>query len=415
MKKAQFKLIGGLVFVLLIIFVAIFFYIGNKSTEVNSSELIHQAKGELIFKPQFVGPSFFQEGMASYSTRPVDTPLFTGGGATGEPLRLNLTEDLSGFISSSGEIFPPIYKSAYNYSEGLAAVSIEEDKYGAIDKKGNWVISPNYAWLSDFKNGLAQFKQNQDDKYGYLNKKGEVVIEAKFESAGQFSEKRALVCEVLTDYEDSTCGFIDEAGTPITDFVYSNYHSEVFSEGLAKVCQGKGKNLVCGYINLDGKIVYELTNDVYQNEYRDWSSTLNSFSGGLALYGGKWFDGIQKWGFMNKKFELQIPMMITKGLSGRISDPYDFSGDIQWQTLGTTKDNLGQSAAIDKFGKIKFYSTYDEIGWFSQGLSAVRIGNKWGFINQENELVVEAIYDDVRAYEGGFASVRVGDKWGVIN
>ena len=415
MKKATLNLIGGLLLFLLLTYLAFFFFAGNKNTENNFTELIHQAKGEVIFKPQFVGPSFFQEGMGSYSTRPVDAPLFVGGGATGEPFRLNLTEDLSGFISSSGDIFPPIYKAAYSYSEGLAAVSIDGEKYGAIDKKGIWVISPSFAWLNDFKNGLATFKKNENDKYGYLNKNGNVVIDAKFESAGQFSENRALVCEELTDYEDSTCGFIDETGTPITDFVYSQFHSNAFSEGLAKVCQGKGKNLTCGFIDLDGKIVKKLTNDVYQNEYGDWSSTLNSFSGGLALYGGQWFDGIQKWGFINKKFELQIPIMITKGLFGLNMDPDGFSGDIQWQTLGTTKDNPGQSAAIDKFGKIKFYSTYDEVSRFSQGLSAVRIGNKWGFINQENELVVEAIYDDVRAYEGGFASVRVGDKWGVIN
>jgi hypothetical protein len=54
-------------------------------------EDIHVAKGEIIFEPQFVGPSFFNEGMANYSTRPVDTPLFVGGGSTGQPLTLNLT------------------------------------------------------------------------------------------------------------------------------------------------------------------------------------------------------------------------------------------------------------------------------------------------------------------------------------
>jgi hypothetical protein len=376
---------------------------------------VHVAKGEIIFEPQFAGPTFFYEGMASYDTTPVDTPLFVGGGSTGEPLRFNFTEELNGFITSKGEIFPPIYRTAYGYSEGVATVSIEKDKFGVIDKKGKWLITPEYYWLSDFKNGLAVFQKNKDGKSGYLNLEGKIMIEPKYAEAQPFSEGRAMVCPEYANYDDSTCGFIDETGTPITSFTYSPYYSEAFSEGLAKICQGKGKDLSCGYIDLKGKVIYELTNDVYQTEYGDWSSTLGSFSGGLAPYGGRWFDGFQKWGFMNKEFELQIPMIITKPLGKASYSPWDFGESIQWQTLGKTKDNEGQMAAMDRNGTIKFYSTYDEVGWFSQGLSAVRMGNKWGFINQKNEVVVDIIYDDVRAYEGGFASVRVGDKWGVIN
>jgi hypothetical protein len=385
------------------------------SSENQVLDDIHIAKGEVIFEPQFVVPTFFNEGMAGYSTRPVDTPLFVGGGSTGEPLTFNLTDELNGFITSAGEIFPPIYKTAYAYSEGVAAVSVEEGKYGVIDKKGNWLISPKYYWLSDFANGLAVFQKNKNDKSGYINLDEEIVIEPKYAQAQPFSEGRAMVCPEYVDYDDSNCGFIDETGAPITSFTYSSYHSGVFSEGLAKVCQGKGKNLICGYIDLKGKVVYELTNDVYQNEYGDWSSTLGSFNGGLALYGGKWFDSFQKWGFMNKKFELQIPMIISKPITKFAFDPWDFDESIQWQTVGKTKDNEGQMAAMDRNGSIKFYSNYDEVSWFSQGLSAVRVGDKWGFIDQKNEVVVEIIYDDVRAYQGGFASVRVGDKWGVIN
>ena len=385
------------------------------SSENQAVDDIHVAKGEVVFEPQFVSPTFFNEGMASYSTRPVDTPLFVGGGSTGQPLTFNLTEELNGFITSTGEIFPPIYRTAYEYSEGVATVSIEEDKFGVIDKKGKWLITPKYAWLDDFKGNLAVVQKSKNGKYGYLNLEDKFVIEHEYAQAQRFSEGRAMVCPEYKNYEDSTCGYIDEKGTPITRFEYSSYHSEPFSEGLAKVCKGKGKDLLCGYIDLKGNVVDELTNDVYQNEYGDWSSTLDSFYGGLALYGGKWFDGFQKWGFINKKFELQIPVILSKPLTKYSYEPDDFSENIQWQAVGKTKDNESQMAAMDRNGNIKFYSNYDEVLRYSQGLSAVRVGNKWGFINQKNEVVVDIIYDDVRAYQGGFASVRVGDKWGVIN
>jgi hypothetical protein len=391
------------------------FLLSGCSSENQVLEDIHVAKGEVIFEPQFVSPTFFNEGMASYTTRPVDTPLFVGGGSTGQPLTFNFTEELNGFITSTGEIFPPIYKAAYEYSEGVAAVSDEDGQYGIIDKKSKWVVTPKYFYLGNFRNGLAEFQKNKDGKYGYLNLDEEVVIASKYAVASQFSEGRALVCPELVNYDDSTCGYIDEKGNPITDFVFSSYHSQPFSEELAKVCKGKGKDLLCGYIDLNGNVVDELTNDVYQTKYGDWSSTLSSFYGGLALYGGKWFDGFQKWGFINKKFEMQIPVILSKPLTKYSFEPDDFSESIQWQAVGKTKDNEGQMAAMDRNGSIKFYSTYDEVLRYSQGLSAVRMGNKWGFINQKNEVVVDIIYDDVRAYQGGFASVRVGDKWGVIN
>jgi hypothetical protein len=294
-------------------------------------------------------------------------------------------------------------------------VSIDEDKYGVIDKKGKWLINPKYVYLDNFQGNLAVFQKSKNGKYGYISLDEKILIEPKYASAQRFSEGRAMVCPELKNYDDSTCGYIDETGTAITSFTYSTVHSESFSEGLAKVCQGKNKDLICGYIDLSGNVVYALTNDVHQTEYGDWSSTLSSFYGGLALYGGKWFDGFQKWGFINKKFELQIPIILSAPITKFAFEPWEFDESIQWQTVGKTKDNEGQMAAMDRKGNIKFYSTYDEVSWFSQGLSAIRVGNKWGFINQKNEIVVDTIYDDVRSYQGGFASVRVGDKWGVIN
>jgi len=46
---------------------------------------------------------------------------------------------------------------------------------------------------------------------------------------------------------------------------------------------------------------------------------------------------------------------------------------------------------------------YDYIGEFSSELIIVKIGDKYGFINKNNELVVEAIYDNVYGFNNGYA------------
>lgn len=403
----------------LILILSLFLVNGCASNEVKQAEdflaKIYVPKSELFIQPQFESVLEFDDGMAQYSTRPSDAPLFTGGGATGEPLAFNFTDNLSGFVSAEGKILPPIYTAAYEFSNGVSAVAQEKNKYGVIDKFGNWIIQPEYHNIDKFNYGLAAFQKIEKGKYGYLNLKGEIVIEPKFDSAGWFYEERALVCEILKNYDDSTCGFINLKGDSITESIYSQYHSRWFSEGLAMVCSGKSKDLLCGYLDKNGKLVRGLSAEIYKSKYGEYSSMLGDFSQGLARFGGNWFDGdIQKWGFLNTKFELQIPQILTRTLGEFQSDPDDFTGELQWHTVGTSKDSKGQSAAMNKRGEIQFFSTYGEVSRFSQGLSAVKVKNKWGFINEKNEMVIEPYYDEARDFSEGFAAVRLDKKWGFV-
>ena len=70
---------------------------------------------------------------------------------------------------------------------------------------------------------------------------------------------------------------------------------------------------------------------------------------------------------------------------------------------------------------------YDEIYFDVGGMAAVRIGDKWGYIDGEGKAICEIKYDDVRhsaqpaCYEiedfefPRLMGVRKGDKWGFIN
>jgi hypothetical protein len=403
----------------IILLVCMIFLNGCTSSESEQAEdtsaKIYVPKGELFIQPQFESVSGFNDGMSSYSTRASDAPLFTGGGNTGKPLELALGDNLSGYVSAEGKILPPIYTAAYEFSNGVSAVAQAQNKFGVIDKSGKWIVQPQYNFISKFSSGLAPFQKNEKGKYGYMNLKGEIIIEPKYDSAGLFNEERALVCEIQKNYDDSTCGFITPNGDYITDKIYSQYHSLGFSEGLSMVCSGKDASLLCGYIDKNGTEVLKLDDWVYINEYGDYSSMLGSFSQNLALVGGRWYDGnIQKWGFFNKNFVYQIPEILTAPLTKFAFEPYDFNGDLQWQTVGTSKDSKGQTAAMNKKGEILFFSSYEEVRAFHQGLSAVKANGKWGYINEKNEMVIEPIYDEAREFSEGFAAVRLNKKWGFV-
>jgi hypothetical protein len=69
---------------------------------------------------------------------------------------------------------------------------------------------------------------------------------------------------------------------------------------------------------------------------------------------------------------------------------------------------------MNKKGEIMYFSTYEEVRAFYQGLSAVKVNGKWGYVNEKNEMVIKPIYDEARDFSEGFAAVRLNKKWGFV-
>ena len=47
---------------------------------------------------------------------------------------------------------------------------------------------------------------------------------------------------------------------------------------------------------------------------------------------------------------------------------------------------------------------------------AKKINGKWGFVNEENKLIINNEYDMVTEFNKyGFAGIKKGGKWGVVN
>jgi hypothetical protein len=54
---------------------------------------------------------------------------------------------------------------------------------------------------------------------------------------------------------------------------------------------------------------------------------------------------------------------------------------------------------------------------FKDGMAIININNKYGFINQDREIIVEPIYDNIgdERFQNGLARVNLEDKWGYID
>ncbi|HRX49599.1 MAG TPA: WG repeat-containing protein [Spirochaetota bacterium] len=114
-----------------------------------------------------------------------------------------------GYIDSTGQIIiePQFDDIPGNFKEGLVRIAKFDkepalfpdseiittgSKFGYADREGNIIIEPQYTQAEDFSEGLAAVKI--EDKYGYINREGVTVIDFIFDHAESFYMNRSVVC-----------------------------------------------------------------------------------------------------------------------------------------------------------------------------------------------------------------------------
>lgn len=252
------------------------------------------------------------------------------------------------------------------------------------------------------------------------------------------SADRAAYCENHIGYEDihpfseglaavkknGKWGFIDTCGNLVIPFTDEYVPTYVFSDGLAVVSTKGGKY---GYINTKGEIAIPC---IYTNA--------KAFSEGVAAVQPS---GGDAWGYINKNGDMVIPAKhynaypFSDGLAGTSKGFINTKGELVTPILNTTSvGQLSEGLAIimhrgktttvdyvDKTGKVVISGSYDFVYPFSEGFSAVRKNDKWGFIDKSGKLVISLQYDhatDWRASSGfceGYVCVKKNKKYGLVD
>lgn len=139
-----------------------------------------------------------------------------------------------GFVDISGQAVIPIeYDSAYDFSEGLAAVLID-GQWGYIDTEGRVVIEPKYVAVGSFSEGKACVAIDADT-YGIINKKGELLYETKENTLYNFDNGMLL----FYNKKKELYGYLDKNLKEVIKPKYKDAY--FFNCGLAKAQNKKGK------------------------------------------------------------------------------------------------------------------------------------------------------------------------------
>lgn len=116
-----------------------------------------------------------------------------------------------GFVNERfEEIIPIEFKSAEQFSDGMARVELSSNWKGYVSRTGKIMAFSNiyqYQDLNDFKQRLARVQSSENDLYGFINKKGEETICCQYTDASDFSEGLAGVLDA-----EGAFHYIDKKG-----------------------------------------------------------------------------------------------------------------------------------------------------------------------------------------------------------
>lgn len=179
------------------------------------------------------------------------------------------------------------------------------------------------------------------------------------------------------------------------------------------------------------RVSKELADACKRYDYIDSSS----FHDGLAYVALR-----DKIGFIDKKgneiiscqfdeaepFEKGYSIVKKKDKEGVIDIYGDLVIPIKYDFITRNKDNTfivskdGQMSLLDSKGKVIIPDKYEKISYVSEGMIPVVKNDKYGFVDQSTgKLVIPCKYDEIYHGDVGFVNglcgVKLGDKWGFIN
>ncbi len=181
-------------------------------------------------------------------------------------------------------------------------------------------------------------------------------------------------------------GFMDVHGNIAIEpqFDYANLY---FTDGLCFVTVGEKK----GFVDTAGIFVCELGDSV---------AYTSVFAGSFARISC----GYARDGIVNKNGAIVVPA--THYSTGIIQD-----GDSVYLLIEDWKSFYIADKNGDTIG-----TQYDSILGFHNGLWAVKIHEKWGYVDVNGNMVIDTIYDYARTFsEEGIARVRQGKTWYYID
>ena len=305
-----------------------------------------------------------------------------------------------GFIDKTGKLvigfdrLPKETAFVRDFHEGRAVIYVKKEagnatgsdtayRVGYIDETGKVIIPERFNEAYDFSEGLAYVRSESVN--AFISRQGRVAIRLNektwpsLETFGYGFQGGFAAVSVNTEV-----GFIDHTGK----LLCKGYTSAArFSEGLAAVVVGRGRQAKYGFINAKGRLVIAPRFDPVLSRHEQIDSLSRFAEGFASVKMGNMY------GYIDKKGNFVIPPQFS--FAG------DFSAGLAFVKL------QGKAGYIDKSGH--WVITPEEVilsgGRFNEGLAPVSFTSGWGYIDRTGKTVIKARFFQAYEFVGGVAAV----------
>lgn len=244
-------------------------------------------------------------------------------------------------------------------------------RYGFVNHKGEIVIQCKWMNVDNFYDGLAPV-DDSSGKWGYLDMNGNRVIPCTWDAASPFEDGMAVVMKKENIWHNKYA-VIDKDANLIIPFEY---------ESLEYI----GCDLFKYYISNRGYKIIDKRRE--ENGHRIWKS-VGYFSEGVCQVE----DSDLKHGYIDRSGQNVIPCWWNG--AGYFSEG-----------LAVVYDKDLKYGVIDIHGTVVIPCYHDRLSEFHEGLCAFEKDKKIGFINRDDEVVLEAEWITDSFYSCGFHNGR---------
>lgn len=294
--------------------------------------------------------------------------------------------DLSGkwgYLDNNGAVaIDTIFENEPGFfNEGFAIITDSNGYKSYINEQGK-IVSGKYAGASLFNEGMAcVVKKNGAPEY--INNKFETVFEMKDAlAAGVFADGLAKF-----QAKNGKLGFMNKSGKIAIEPVYD--YAASFNSGKAIVTKLiEGKEII-SIIDKNGQEIF--TFDKKLTNLNNYYENVTVYSDSLA------------WGIINDKGETVFESKDLNFISEFFNSYASFLKDEKW-------------GLMDMSGKTIIEAKYSAPLSFSDGLSPVKKGDKFGFIDLNENEVIPAIFSGVAVpFSNGVAAVSKDKDYFLID
>ena len=347
-----------------------------------------------------------------------------------------------GYLDNKGkEIIPFIYDEFYGFN-GDDCLAVKNKQWGTINKKGETIIPFDYQNLYFLRVETAfgcLYRANKNDRVGLIDTAGQVILPHQYlhvEPHQLYLGNKGEMNQFKVKTIDNKVGIIDiKTQTYIIPPDYNFFVREIDQHQQVLWVSQKGTKF--GILDSSGQVKTPFD---YESIFRLERSDEFLFS---ARKGDKFgvidgWTGATVYPFIYKNIQRQgrHPPEYTLTLVQKDSITYtciDGKGEVT-RIQKQFNSNFGHSQITAIIGGRKKYAWqtfegdtltefYDVLHSFQMGWSLCLLNRKLGVLNRDGELILPTIYDDIRLQSSSqleymkvpYFAVKVGDKWGLVN